>query len=273
MPRWPNSAVAARNDRSCAPAGGVRTAAMPTWEPMNSGGTQLRRPALDGAAAPAGRCSRETQTRSVRSRTPRSTRAPPEEQDSISRPGCRRSQLVDAAGRRPRSGRARPGGRRRAGSGVDQVAVVVPLDVVDAVLRRAAPSICVEDVVVGLRDGQVEHLLVARLDRAAGRPGGRIQSGCARARSESALTISGSNHRPNCMPSARTRSTSGCRPFGQTSCRHDPVAQAGPVVAAAAEPAVVEHEALDADLGGPLGQRQSAGPGRGRSRPPPRRSG
>jgi hypothetical protein len=51
----------------------------------------------------------------------------------------------------------------------------------------------------------------------AGRPGAaRTQSGWARASSESGLTISGSNHRPNCRPRARTCSTSGCSPSGHT---------------------------------------------------------
>ena len=39
----------------------------------------------------------ETHTRSVRSSTPRSTRAPPEEQDSISRPGC--AALISSSSR------------------------------------------------------------------------------------------------------------------------------------------------------------------------------
>ena len=44
----------------------------------------------------------------------------------------------------------------------------------------------------------------------------RIQSGCCRARSLSGLTISGSTHSPNSMPRARTWSTRGCSPSGQT---------------------------------------------------------
>ena len=81
-----------------------------------------------------------------------------------------------------------------------------------------------------------------------------IHSGWARATSESMLIISGSNQSPNSMPSSVTLSTSGCSPFGQTSGETGPVAEPGTVVAAGAEPAVVEHVALDPERGGPLGQ-------------------
>ena len=87
---------------------------------------------------------------------------------------------------------------------------------------------------------------------------GRTQSGCARARSESGLTISGSTHRPNSMPSPRTWSTSGCSPSGQTSSSTYQSPRPGGVVAPVAEPAVVEHEPLDAQLGRGVGQRLQA---------------
>ena len=48
-------------------------------------------------------------------------------------------------------------------------------------------------------------------------PAAIIQSGWARARSESGLIISGSTHSPNSMPSPRTTAMSGPRPSGQTS--------------------------------------------------------
>ena len=87
------------------------------------------------------------------------------------------------------------------------------------------------------------------------RPGAAsTQSGWARATSESREIISGSNHSPNCMPRPRTWSTSGCRPCGPHVRVDHPVAQAAGVVAAAEEPAVVEHEALDAHRGGAVGE-------------------
>ncbi len=56
------------------------------------------------------------------------------------------------------------------------------------------------------------------------------------------------------MPSRLTSSTSGCSPSRPGDRVHGPVAQAGPVGVAAGEPAVVEHEPLDTDLGGGAGE-------------------
>ena len=55
------------------------------------------------------------------------------------------------------------------------------------------------------------------------------------------------------MPSRLTSSISGCSPSRPDRRVDGPVAEPGPVVPAAAEPAVVEHEPLDADLGGRAG--------------------
>ena len=90
-------------------------------------------------------------------------------------------------------------GRDRRRPRVGQEAVPVPLHVVD---RRAR-----EDVADGRREvvddgglGEVEHELVARLS-VRRRPGTPIaHSGCARNRSLSGLTISGSIHSPNFRP-------------------------------------------------------------------------
>ena len=60
-------------------------------------------------------------------------------------------------------------------------------------------------------------MLASRRQRRARPPGPSTHSGWARTRSESRLTISGSNHRPNSMPRPLTWSTSGPRPSGQTS--------------------------------------------------------
>ena len=87
MPNEPNSAVPARNDRSCVrPVVCARGA--PTWLPTSSGGISwLVHRWICWRSS--GSMKSLPQTRSVRSRTPRSTRAPPEEHDSISSPGCR----------------------------------------------------------------------------------------------------------------------------------------------------------------------------------------
>ena len=156
MPKWPNSAVAARNDRSCVrPV--VWACGGPTCAPISSGGSSSAGPALDAAGARARRWCRCAQTRSVRARMPRSTRAPPDEQDSISTPGWRGAQLVE----QPVDGeRLRVHRRPPVVAGLDEVAVVVPLEVVDVVLgeQRVEP---LEEVGVGLRVREVEHLLVA----------------------------------------------------------------------------------------------------------------
>ena len=56
------------------------------------------------------------------------------------------------------------------------------------------------------------------------------------------------------MPSARTRSISGASPLGWASGETHQSPSPARVVAAPAEPTVVEHEALDADRRGTLGE-------------------
>src|SRR6478736_4790050 len=56
-----------------------------------------------------------------------------------------------------------------------------------------------------------------RHSRGAPEAGPSTHSGCARTRSLSSLTISGSNHSPNSRPRPLTWSTRGARPSGQTS--------------------------------------------------------
>ena len=136
---------AQRNARSAAPPGGVR------HRRPDVAADQLRAAAAarSSAGSPAARAASlvsEAQTRSVRSRMPRSTRAPPEEHDSISRPGCRAAQLVqqpvDRQGLGADACRAGTPCRRRAVQRLVQVPVVVPLEVVDADLvdQRVEPS-------------------------------------------------------------------------------------------------------------------------------------
>src|SRR4029453_14515714 len=73
----------------------------------------------------------------------------------------------------------------------------------------------------GLARSRTCWLREASGSRSGSRPGrpapDRTQSGWARNRSESGLTISGSTHSPNSMPNLRTWSISGVRPSGQTS--------------------------------------------------------
>ena len=61
------------------------------------------------------------------------------------------------------------------------------------------------------------------------------------------------------MPSEWTLSMSGLRPWGNFCLIDVPVAEAGVVVFALAEPAIVHHEAVDAESGGLFGKRHLAG--------------
>ena len=91
---------------------------------------------------------------------PRSTRAPPDEQDSISRAGC--SARISSSNRytaRVCACTAGPPAIRLAAR-LDEVAVVVPLDVRDVVLGEQGQDLALH-VLVRPGDGQVEHLLVA----------------------------------------------------------------------------------------------------------------
>ena len=79
------------------------------------------------------------------------------------------------------------------------------------------------------------------------RPGTPIaQSGCARNRSLSALTISGSIHSPNLSPRRVDVARQRLEPARQLAQVDGPVAERRVVVVAAPEPAVVEDEQLDA---------------------------
>ena len=195
------------------------------------------------------------QTRSATSRMPRSVRAPPLEHDSISRPGCR--GFSSAISRYTASvWRCAPGRpscvdstRSRLWSHLMKSTPSSPTS------ASIWPRTCAyASGFARSRTYWVRHESSGSWSRCPGSCSSH--SGCARARSESRLTISGSNHRPNCMPSSCTRAASGTSPSGHTVAVDDPVAEARRVVAAALEPAVVEHEALDADLGRALGELQ-----------------
>ena len=152
-----------------------------------------------------------------------------------------------AAGRRPASAPCTPGAPSWPAS--TRSRLWSHLRYADRVLgqQRVEP---LEDVRVGLGDGQVEHLLVARAPAAAATARGSIQSGCARARSESGLTISGSTHSPNCMPEpgARGRPAGAARRATRRRTTYQSPS-ARRVVATVPEPAVVEHEPLRTDRG------------------------
>ena len=115
------------------------------------------------------------------------------------------------------------------------------------------------DVIAHVLTGQVEHQLVALLSaRAAGEvqhPVGMLAVEIA----ESGLTISGSTQRPKSMPSEWTLSISGLSPCGNFCWIDVPVAQAGVIVFALAEPAVVHHKAVNAERRGLLRERHLAG--------------
>ena len=72
------------------------------------------------------------------------------------------------------------------------------------------------------------------------------------------------------MPSECTLSISGFRPLGKLLLVHIPVAQAGMVVFALAKPAVVHHEAVNAQGCGLLRQRHLSGLAHVECRSPPR---
>ena len=64
---------------------------------------------------------------------------------------------------------------------------------------------------------------------------------------------------PKSMPSWWTRSITGLRPLGNFCLVDVPVAEAGVIVFALAEPAIVDDEAFDAELRGLFGERDLAG--------------
>ena len=157
----------------------------------------------------------EVQTRCTRSSTPRSMRPPPEAHDSQATSGCA-ARSASRRRRTPGSARAPPARRRarrcrpRAGRGCGPTSRSrsgAPRAPRAPGRRGASPT-----------SGRVRSSTSwwRCSSGVRGSPAARIQSGCARKRSESGLTISGSNQSPNSMPRPRTCSTSGSSPSGQT---------------------------------------------------------
>ncbi len=141
----------------------------------------------------------------------------------------------------------------RAVAGLDEVAVVVPLDVVDVVLVEEGEHLAL-DVRVRAGVGEVEHLLVAGLDgqlfARRGDPLGMLAR-------EVAVEVDhlGLEPQPELHAQLVHAVDEGVQPVGPDLARDDPVAETCTVVAAASEPAVVEDEPLDAEVRGPLRQR------------------
>ena len=145
-----------------------------------------------------------------------------------------------------------PGASVGVGAGLEQVAVVVPLEVGDRVLVQESHHL-VAHVRVGLRHTQIEHLLPAGLD-------GQAPAGAHDPLGVGAGHIGvGVDHlglEPQAEFHAEVVDVVDQR--GQALRPHlggdHPVAQSGVVVAAGAEPPVVEHVALHAGGGRPVGQ-------------------
>ena len=124
-----------------------------------------------------------------------------------------------------------------------EVPVVIPFEIGNR--KRGEERVDrLEQMIANLGAGHVEDQLIAAVTEA--RPSiASAQSGCVRYRSLSGLIISGSTQRPNSMLWSITWSPKGqdARIFPRVDL---PVAKPGAVVVAAAEPAVVEDEPLDA---------------------------
>ena len=178
-------------------------------------------------------------------------RPPPPEQVSISSRGWR-AQLVEHSVERER---LRVDERTiapvAACDGLHEVAVVVPLEIVDVVLGdEGADAFEYEVVRVGV--GDVENLLVPR--RGAGALAGRkhpvgVGAGEVGVRTDHlGLEPQAELHAPG--PHSRHERAETVGPDGLVN---QPVAQARGRVSPPSEPAVVEHDPFDSDLGGAIG--------------------
>jgi hypothetical protein len=163
------------------------------------------------------------------------------------------AQLVEQRVHRERLGvRACGAGRTRS---LDVVAVHVPLDVGDVVIAQQCVELA-EDVCERVGVGEVEHELVATEHRlvAVGRQ--RPVGVC-----PVQVTVGVDHLRLDPDPELHSEAGDVVDQRHQTRRgtrrRHPPVAEPGRVVASGAEPSVVEHEPLDADLGGDVGERHA----------------
>ena len=197
MPRWPNSAVAARNASVCVrPV--VCAVGGPMCAPITSGGINIEAPRWIVWRSRASLQSL-VQTRSVRRRIPRSMRAPPDEQLSISTSGCAAPQLVEQSIQRERLAWCRPRRRRRCPATwsrfMSHLTKAMSWSREQGVERVERSSRTHRGWRDRARVGDGRAPVRSRRSTSA-------QSGWARYRSLSGLTISGSTQMPNSMPSA-----------------------------------------------------------------------
>ena len=255
MPRWPKIAVLARNDRSSLrPVVCERSEAM--CAPRYSGGASCAVQRIMDCRS-CGSLLSETQTRSVSSSTPRSTRAATRRARLDLEVRVRLAQLSQQAIERQGLLVHHRATSALAVAGLGEIAVVVPLDVVDPVLVEDREHLALH-VLVRSRRGEVQNVLRARLDGqlvARGHDPFRMPPG------EVAVEVDHLGLEPQpelhaLRPHVVHERMQAVRPHVG---RDDPVAEPGPVGAAVAEPAVVEHESLDADRRGLIGEGDELG--------------
>ena len=133
-----------------------------------------------------------------------------------------------------------------------EVAVLVPLQVGDVVLAQEHVE-AVVDVLPGLGVDQIEHLLAAPQRRDA--DAGSADPARVRAHQVRILVDHLRLHPQAELHAPRShRIDERCEAVRPHLLVHVPVAEAGRVVTAVPEPAIVKHEAFDPHLPGPLGQ-------------------
>ena len=164
-----------------------------------------------------------------------------------------RPQLVEQRVHRQRLVVRGRGAAARAAAGVDDVAVAVPLDVGDLVLRQQAAD-PLEQVAADLGPGQVENQLVP-LQRRHPVPGGQDPVRVRAVQIGVGVDHLGLDPEPELHAAAAHVLDEPVQPARPDVLVDPPVAQAGLVAAAPAEPAVVQDEPFHAEAGGGIGQR------------------
>ena len=162
------------------------------------------------------------------------------------------AELVEQAVERQRLGVDAGPSAVGLGARLDEVTVVVPLDVADVVFVEQRQDLAL-DVRVRPGDAEVEHLLVAGLDRP---PRPRRHDPLGVRAGDVGVRVDHLGLEPEAELHAQRADPvhERVQPVGPDLGGDHPVAEPRAVVAAGPEPAVVEHEALDADLGGPVGE-------------------
>ena len=144
-----------------------------------------------------------------------------------------------------------PAGLR--GRGLQEISVVVPLEVADLVPVQDRHHL-VPDMGVGARQRQVQHLLVPRFQRHPVEGGGHDPLGVGA--SDVGVLVDHLRLEPEPEFHAQPSHVVDQRAqaVGPDVVGDHPVAEPGGVVAAGAEPAVVQHEALHPERCGPVGE-------------------